>query len=777
MHLRKILGVMLLLLICILPCFATAELVLELGDERIVVGEWLQTFIRGRQDETLAYSMYRGDEVLFEGTPVTAEEGWYQPDKEGQYLLRVTAADAEGNETQLEKAFEVCALPKCSVKCEGDNFVQGETVTVTAEVTGGTGNFTYEYAVIFGNECVDRAVTQESTWSYTPVQAGSMTVRMTVQDGESHRAFSECTVEIAPGETLSVSGNTGAFYAAGGVREYTVSSAGVWEAYTDADFITLMQHCGLKGDVLTLSVGENTGASEREGVVTVRCGDEEMTLEIFQSNTYPMETEAYMEPVRDVVFIDGKTLNTWPFASGEKVFSVEASGDWQVSCEADFVTLEAADNTLRVSLSDHDGGENREAAVILTCGRAQAVLQIFQTESRYGAEVKSVRLTGDKGIAHQDAVQAMVITTADAAQLTVSSDMWKSDKVFSADDAVLYRENELLWTVELPLAGEGEQLMLFTAEGETGVLTRGIGRVQVTAETPAFRDIAGKPLLVDDQNRISVTVNRAVKELKLEDRDGHVLAAYNEENAFVDRALTDDPEGRYARWTLEMPSEWQNARIVLDEQRISVVRPEEVKREFVLYGQQDTSWHGVKYRHSDLETSGCAIFALSHALQLMGYEGDEILPENLAKEYAFCLVEGGTLNSTLVGNAGKNLGFKTRYDLYENLGEIADKTRQGAMWSFMVAKGHIAAVVGISEDGKMFRIIDSAPSATFERMENASMYLQNEDGTFSPITDLAQVPGARFYLETNGYNGMEYWLEGSYVARQGVRLIMPDAAK
>ena len=52
---RKILGVMLLLLICILPCFATAELVLELGDERIVVGEWLQTFIRGRQDETLAY--------------------------------------------------------------------------------------------------------------------------------------------------------------------------------------------------------------------------------------------------------------------------------------------------------------------------------------------------------------------------------------------------------------------------------------------------------------------------------------------------------------------------------------------------------------------------------------------------------------------------------------------------------------------------------------------------------------------------------------------------
>lgn len=777
MHLRKILGVLLLLLICILPCFATAELVLELSDERIVVGEWLQTFIRGRQDETLAYSMYRGDEVLFEGTPVTAEEGWYQPDKEGQYLLRVTAADAEGNETQLEKAFEVCALPKCSVKCEGDNFVQGETVTVTAEVTGGTGNFTYEYAVIFGNECVDRAVTQKSTWSYTPAQAGSMTVRMTVQDGESHRAFSECTVEIAPGETLSVSGNTGAFYAAGGVRNYVISSNGVWKAETDSDFITLAQHCGVKGDVLTLSVGENVSASSREGVVVIQCGDEEETIPVFQSNSYPLETEAYMEPVQDVVFIDGKTLNAWPFASGEKEFSVEASAAWQAKCDAAFVTLDAGDGVLKVSLSENDTGETREAAIVLTCGRAQAVLQIFQTSPQLGADVKSVRLTAETGVAHCDTVQAMVITTADARELIVSSSMWKEDRVFTADQAAQNQEKELLWLVELPLAGEGKQDILFTANGEQGIRTRGISSVQVEPEEKAFRSTAEKHLVVDEQNCVSITVTRSVEKLEIQDRDGNLLATYDEETAFVDRALLDDPDGRYAAWLLQMPSEWTNARVVMEDQHILVLRPDEVKQEFVLYGQQDTSWHGVKYRHSDLETSGCAIFALSHILQLMGYEGDEILPENLAREYAFCLVEGGTLNSTLVGNAGKDLGFKTRYDLYENLGEIADKTRQGAMWSFMVAKGHIAAVVGISEDGKMFRIIDSAPSATFERMENASMYLQNEDGTFSPITDLAQVPGARFYLETNGYNGMEYWLEGSYVARQGVRLIMPDAAK
>ena len=45
---------------------------------------------------------------------------------------------------------------------------------------------------------------------------------------------------------------------------------------------------------------------------------------------------------------------------------------------------------------------------------------------------------------------------------------------------------------------------------------------------------------------------------------------------------------------------------------------------FILYGQKDGQWTTVPYGSSTLEASGCAIFALSHALQRLGYHGEDI---------------------------------------------------------------------------------------------------------------------------------------------------------
>ena len=298
--------------------------------------------------------------------------------------------------------------------------------------------------------------------------------------------------------------------------------------------------------------------------------------------------------------------------------------------------------------------------------------------------------------------------------------------------------------------------------------------MKVTEEEADFKGGEAKVNVTEDGLVIDVTVTRSADEIVLQDAMGSTQQIYTTENAFVDYAPDGDSLGRYVRWTLKVPEDVTPAYLTMGEYAVGVNVPEDEQEEgFVLYSQQDTLWDDVRYRHSNLETSGCAIFALSHVLQLLDFEGEEILPENLADEYAFCLVDGGTLNSTLIGNAGDDLGYKTRYDLYENLPEIREKTKQGAMWSFMVAKGHIAAVVGMSEDGKMFRIIDSAPSATFERTEKGTMYLQNADGTYTPIMDLSDVPGSRYYLESSGYNGMEYWMTAEYVAKQGVRLIMP----
>jgi len=199
--------------------------------------------------------------------------------------------------------------------------------------------------------------------------------------------------------------------------------------------------------------------------------------------------------------------------------------------------------------------------------------------------------------------------------------------------------------------------------------------------------------------------------------------------------------------------------------------PIEAAEPFTLYSQSSGLWKEKKYGVSTLEHSGCAIFALSHALECLGYEGEEILPEALAKKYAFCLRDGGTINSTLIGNAGDDFGYKTRYDLYDDLSAIRSRTEQGAVWSFSVVSGHIAMIAEMNEDGSMFRVIDSAPSATWERIRNAQLYRREADGSFTAIQSLKELDDMRYFIENGAFSGATYWLEDSYVARRGVRLI------
>ena len=195
---------------------------------------------------------------------------------------------------------------------------------------------------------------------------------------------------------------------------------------------------------------------------------------------------------------------------------------------------------------------------------------------------------------------------------------------------------------------------------------------------------------------------------------------------------------------------------------------------FSLYSQTDGWWLDKQYsRKSNLQVSGCAIFTLAHALELLGHTEESALPENLAVTYAACLVDGGTLNASLVGRAAKEFNYSTKQELIKNPTEIIERFEKGAVFSFSVVKGHIALAAGVSADGKMVHIVDSAPSATLERIKDESLYIPDENGGFRAVTDLRQVPGAKFYLESGTFGGLEYDLPMDYVAKRGVRLIQP----
>lgn len=191
----------------------------------------------------------------------------------------------------------------------------------------------------------------------------------------------------------------------------------------------------------------------------------------------------------------------------------------------------------------------------------------------------------------------------------------------------------------------------------------------------------------------------------------------------------------------------------------------------ILYSQKDGWWLDKKYGRSNLDQSGCAIFTLSAALRLLGFGDEATDAQLLAQTYPMYLTESGTVTENLLAAAARDFGFIAGKEKLKKEDEIAQRLSEGAVFSFSVASGHIALAAGLSEDGTKVKIIDSAPGATFERIEGARMYVPDEQGGFSAAETLWDIPGAKYYFETNDFGGLEYYLDLEYVAKRGVRMI------
>ena len=197
----------------------------------------------------------------------------------------------------------------------------------------------------------------------------------------------------------------------------------------------------------------------------------------------------------------------------------------------------------------------------------------------------------------------------------------------------------------------------------------------------------------------------------------------------------------------------------------------------VIYSQKDGWWKDKMYsvkHHRSVQKAGCALFALSHALQRLGFSGEEVHPDRLAERFKSCYVEGrGTANEILLARAGEIWHFTTANDLIETELGIRTCFALGDRFSFSIVNGHIAYADALSEDGTKVHVIDSAPGATYERIKNGTVYYLDETGAFAEAKTPEDLPGIRWFFETGEYGGMEYWLDISYCARRGMRLIRP----
>ena len=192
----------------------------------------------------------------------------------------------------------------------------------------------------------------------------------------------------------------------------------------------------------------------------------------------------------------------------------------------------------------------------------------------------------------------------------------------------------------------------------------------------------------------------------------------------------------------------------------------------IIYSQKDGWWKKKKYSTTELQTSGCAIFTMSHALQRMGYTGENVLPEKLAKTYVYYRAGEGTWNEGLVRYIAVDYDFTTQKELMKSVKEISTSLRNGDYFSFSIVDRHIALADGISEDGTKVHIVDSAPGATYERIRfPGKIFVRNEDGSFTEADEPEDHPGIRWFCETQEYGGIEYWMDIEYCATRGMRLI------
>ena len=763
---------LILALLLALPVFsARAEAAVTISPGAVALGGQARIEADAPGAVEYAYGATLNGQTVFEGEFVPQSSGWFRPREAGVYTLTVTARDAAGNTWTASDTLNVTGTPVCQAVPDRAAAAAGETVRITLSAQGGTGDYRYGLSVYRGNERIAHLTGSDPELLYAPAQEGELLLIGEAADSQGNLARSEpWPLTVLPGAGRGITGETGAFPIQGGYKTWIVHAPGIWTAESDSDFIRLSADCGADGGALTVQVlpGEDTS---RRGNVTITCGALSASFPVVQSAESGEEEEISFEAAAAYVLADGKPWAAWEDAAGERQFSVAASGDWQAACDAGFITLIQGKNTLTVQADENMGGVAREAEIVLTCGGETAKIYVSQPGKRPGSDVLEASLSQDRGTAWQDAVAVRVLTTPETDRLILRFDGAQEPMVFSRDAAAETADG-LLWQADILLSGEGRQRWLFTAENDGGSGVPALTEIDVIPEAAAIVADSARLERGEKENRLTLRATASADSVTLLGADGGIIGVFSAENASIDRCA--DAAGRYADWEIILPPDALPAMAALGDQKAAISQ-HAAEKAFSLYSQQDGWWLDKKYRHSNLQQSGCAIFALSHALQLLGYTQKEILPENLATTYASCLMEGGTVNDALVGRAGDDLGFKTRYELYGNLGEIVRKMEeQGAVFSFSVVSGHIAMVAAVTPDHQKFKIIDSAPSATFERIKGGQLYIETESG-FRPIASLDEIPGIRYYVESGGYGGAEYWLDADYVVKRGVRLIQPVA--
>ena len=255
--------------------------------------------------------------------------------------------------------------------------------------------------------------------------------------------------------------------------------------------------------------------------------------------------------------------------------------------------------------------------------------------------------------------------------------------------------------------------------------------------------------------------------------DGKTVGRNNRNEKYLTAAFRPRKEGIY---TLEITvteggNRTETASVIIP---VSGMAPIQRGKD-VLYSQMDGWWRDEVYSETHvhtLETSGCTLFALSHALQRMGFDSDEALPDRLAVRLGEYFTEGvGARTEAVITQAGWFFGYQTVHRLVKAEDEIVSFLQRGDCFCLGIVSRHVCLVDGVDAESRKLHIVDSYPETTLGRLGRIPAYIRGEDGAWQTIRSAEEIPGIRWFLETGHFGGGEYWLDLDDCAAHGLRLI------
>ena len=750
-------------------CSAGAETAVSLSADTLFSGQELD-FLVSSDRSLFVYTVSRDDKKLFSSAETTSRTGAYIPRDAGDYVLEVTAKDGSGPEETVSVPFEVYGVLECEVKLSSDRVTLGEPVRISVENDLDPDDTEFFITVLRENDIVWRQTGKSGLFSYQPRRTGHYTVSCTLKHVSGHEAESDdVSFDVLPGSGISCEGEGGVFYVYGGIHSLTVHSGGIWTAECDDDHFLLDRTAGADGDIIHVCALPDgsvvSGASLRISTI-----NSSLTVPLGILDCDSLEEEILLDQDQP----KGSNVLTIVSDAASYTVGVESDlDDWHAVAEEGEAVLFPMDRELTIDLPEGRSDHVTYTHIRISDGTTDGHVSIFRLPDTVKPFI-SDEITTDKQnyTAYQDSIVATFSSSANTDHVLIKTD-WGLD--LTADRGSSMDENGI-WRVRIPAFGSGKKRIMLTPVSSDQVCGDAVcTSVRINPEKSG----AVSAECTCDNGSVTATVitTSATGTIILKNDLGQLRVTKSD--VAVDHYISEDNNGRYIRWMIETEGGEPFTQCEAGGREIPVTFiPSANKNDAAVspvkpYDQLNGTWKYVAYKNSELQKSGCAIFALSTALKILGHEGIETEPGRLAEKYRFCLVEGGTLNSTLIGNAGKEFGFRTRYDLYNTKGEVLGFFERGAVFSFSVVKGHIALTDRISEDGEYFHVMDSALSATFSRIKGTEIYRLADDGRFVPVQSPEEIEGARYFIETDAFSGGQYWLRSDYVLRRGVRLILP----